>query len=281
MLIVDPAPLYRMTAAPLVQAVAQVNFPIVPKLQTLEGIAPLQERLSDLLPYLNQQVVQEVSLMVGPAGPVSPSTQATTFNLFTDDDGWTLQVSVSSATLSVDGEHYRGVDDFRQRLERVWHALHDEAEVRRCDRLGVRYLDVIEADGSEWATWFQPAIVGLAHPDLSGPTLASTLTETRLQAEPAGPLEGFAGPVEGIIRHGVVPAGTVIQNVPPRPIPHRSFLFDMDIFIATPEPFQPQHLADQFTALHAELEKVFHWAVTEAGRTHFGYEVISDTGGTA
>lgn len=277
MLRVEPPPRYRMTAAPLVQAVAQVNFPIVPRLQTLEGIAPIQEQLSDLLPYLNQQVVQEVSLMVGPAGPTMPNAQSATINIFTDDDGWTLQVAVSSATLFVDGERYAGVDDFRGRLERVWNALYDGADVRRCDRLGVRYLDIVEAVGTEWASWFRREVIGLAHPDLSGSALASTITETRLRAEPA---EEFNGQVEGVIRHGVVPPGSVIQGVPPRPVPTPSFLFDMDIFTATPEPFEPARLAEQFTTLHAELEKIFHWSITEDGRKHFGYKLIDETEGS-
>jgi len=276
MLSVEPAPRYRMTAAPLVQAVVQVNFPIVPRLQTLEGIAPLQERLSDLLPYLNQQVVQEVSLMVGPAGPAIPNAQSATINIFTDDAGWTLQVAVGSATLFVDGEHYCGVEDFRVRLERVWDALHDGVDVRRCDRLGVRYLDIIEAVGTEWASWFRPEVVGLGHPALSGSTLASTLTETRLRADPSE----FDGQIEGVIRHGVVPPGSVIQGVPPRPVANPSFLFDMDIFTATPEPFETRRLAEQFTALHAELEKVFYWSVTDNGREHFGYELIDETEGS-
>jgi hypothetical protein len=48
MLSVPPAPRFRMASAPLVEAVAQVNFPIVARLQSLEGIAPLRDALFDL-----------------------------------------------------------------------------------------------------------------------------------------------------------------------------------------------------------------------------------------
>lgn len=274
MLHVDPAPQYRMTAAPLVEAIAQVNFPIMPKLQTLDGIAPLQEHLSELLPYLNQQVVQQMEFTVGPAGPAGGSSQASTLNVFTSDDGWTLQVSVGSATLSVDGANYSGVDDFRQRLLTVLTGLQTTAGVRRCDRLAVRYVDIVRADSDSWADWFRSEIVGLTSPVLSGGVLGSSLTETRLQADPTGALSHLRGQVEGIIRHGVVPPGSLMQGIPPRPIPQRSFIFDMDLFVTVTQPFAAGVLADQFLEVHAQLEKVFHWAITDAGKTQFGYELV-------
>src|SRR3954469_3292509 len=119
MLTVPAAPQYRMTAAPLVQAVAQINFPIVARLQTLEGVAPLQDALFDLFPYMTQQVVQEMSLMIGPAGPAAPESAHTTIHQFSDDDGWTLSVTVSSATLAVQGSQYAGVHDFAGRFQRI------------------------------------------------------------------------------------------------------------------------------------------------------------------
>jgi uncharacterized protein (TIGR04255 family) len=268
-----------MTAAPLVQALAQVNFPIVPKLQTVEGIAPLQERLADLFPYMNQQIIQQIDLLVGPAGPAASSAQSGTIYVFTDDDGWSLQVTTQSATLSVDGVNYRSVDDFRRRLEAVWVALHDAVGVRRCDRLGVRYLDIVELDGPDWADWFRPEIVGLASPALSGEVLTSTLAETRLRSELSEAFAGQSGQIEGIIRHGVVPAGSLMPGIPPRQIGQRSFILDMDIFVAAAEPFDPRRLVEQFRGLHSNVDKVFHWAVTEAGRKQFGYQLVTENGG--
>lgn len=279
MLAVTSPPRYRMNAAPLVQALAQVNFPIVPRLQTIEGIAPLQERLAELLPYMNQQIIQQIELLVGPAGPAASNAQSGTIHIFTDDDGWSVQVTTQSATLSVDGSNYRGVEDFRRRLETVWLALREAAGVRRCDRLGVRYLDIVQLDGADWADWFRPEIVGLASPALSGEVLTSTLAETRLQSDLSEAFAGQTGQIEGVIRHGVVPAGSLMQGIPPRPIGQRSFILDMDTFVAAGEPFDPQRLAKQFSELHASIEKVFHWAVTEAGRKQFGYELVTEAGG--
>lgn len=276
MLTVPAAPRFRMSSAPLIEAVVQINFPIVARLQTVEGIAPLQDALFDLFPYMNQQVNQEVSLMIGPAGPASPETSQSIVHVFTNDDGWALSVTVSSATLSV-GPQYLGLQNFKQHFSGVCQALHDAARVRRCDRIGVRYLNIVELDGTsdEWASWFRPEIVGVAHPDLSGGRVSSSLTETRLQEEPSLNSDVEAT-LQGIIRHGIVPPGTVMKGVPPRPVTNRAYLFDMDTFIASTQPFDVDALVGQYESLHAEIEKVFHWAVTEDGRDHFGYEVVSE-----
>ena len=42
---------------------------------TLEGVAPLQAMLLDEFPYMEEQRVQEFSLVVGPAGPAAPHHQ--------------------------------------------------------------------------------------------------------------------------------------------------------------------------------------------------------------
>jgi uncharacterized protein (TIGR04255 family) len=70
-----------------------------------------------------------------------------------------------------------------------------------------------------------------------------------------------------------------MQGIPPRPIGQPSFILDMDTFVAAAQPFEPQRLAEQFTELHANIDKVFHWAVTEVGRKQFGYELLTETGG--
>lgn len=143
-------------------------------------------------------------------------------------------------------------------------------------------MNLVElTEGSdEWASWFRPDVVGLAHPGLTRPGLIASLTETRLQQDVSVALLGAIDQIMGVIRHGVVPPGSVMQGVPPRPIERRTFLFDMDAYSQAQQPFEPERLADQYATLHNEIEKVFHWAVTDAGRARFGYELVAN-GGTA
>lgn len=270
-------PQYRMTDPPLAQALVQTRFPIVARLQTIEGAASVQQALGDRFPYLNQNVVQQVAMMVGPAGPVAPQTEQSVVHELSGDDGWTLTLTVNSATLSV-GLDYGGIDDFVARFAEVCAALADAGGVARCDRLGVRYLDVVEigADADGWETWFRPELVGVAAPVLSRTSLTSSLTETRLVLQPDGPFAALQAPIDGILRYGVVPAGSIIVGVPPRPVAERAFVFDMDSSIAVQQPFDADVLPEQFRALHAQVEKVFHWAITEEGKDRFGYQEIGE-----
>lgn len=279
MLTVPVPPQFRMTAAPLVQALVQVQFPIVTVLQSLDGAAAVQAALGTRFPYLRQNVVQQMALMVGPAGPAAPPTSLNVVHELTSEDGWNLTLTVSSATLYV-GEAYRGRADFAERFHELCEVLAGTARVGGCDRLGLRYLDVVEIDDAEgWQTWFQPEIVGVSGPELTGDNLVSSLTETRLRSQPDGPFATLPAPIEGVLRHGVAPAGSVLAGVPPRPLTQRTFLLDLDTsvnFTPTPQAFDPEQLTEQFRALHSEIERVFHWAVTEQGREHFGYEPVEE-----
>jgi uncharacterized protein (TIGR04255 family) len=267
------APRFRMTDAPLVQALAQVTFPLVARLESVSGIAPLQEALADDFPYMNRNVIQQVSMLVGPAGPAAgPATEQTVVYEFTDDDGWTLSVTVASATLAV-GAEYQGVEHFASRLAKVIDALRNGAGVRRCDRIGVRYLDVVEVghDSSDWGDWFRPELIGVASPSISAGTVTAALTEVRLQQAADSATSDW--PLQGIIRYGLIPPDAVMAGVPPRPVKDRSFVLDMDTFILAPQPFDSDKLVESFRSLHAEIESLFYWTLTERGKARFGLEL--------
>lgn len=263
---VDPAPRYRLADAPLAQAVVQINYPTVAALQTLEGIAPLQDELQDAFPYMQRSTMSEFTMNLGPAGPISSEPTNVVVHSFTNDTGWTLTVTPSSAALSV-GSEYQGINDFAERFEHVVNALNSKGRFNRCTRLGVRYLDLVDIEADpEWHRWFRPEFVGLADPAVA-PNLVQTLTEVRLRSV-AGEM-----PVDGVLRYGVVPADSVLIGVPPRKVAERSYLFDMDMSVEPQHNVRPSALPDLFRTLHAGLEDVFHWSLTTAGKARFGYSV--------
>ncbi|MGH9072369.1 MAG: TIGR04255 family protein, partial [Acidimicrobiales bacterium] len=101
----DPAPRYRLSKPPLVQAFGQVKFPARAKLATMEGVAPVQELLDPTFPYMSPQQVQQVTLLVGPGGASAAGSPATQVWQFNDGGGWSLGLAPDTATLSVGSQY--------------------------------------------------------------------------------------------------------------------------------------------------------------------------------
>lgn len=214
---------YRLQRAPLAQALVQVTFPLLARFQTLDGVAALQERLFDMLPYMERQQIGQMTLAFNSDGVFVPGAQESSVVWkFTDDSGWTLAITPGSAILAV-GTAYRGIDDFEQRFARVLDALANidgPAKIQRCNLLQVRYIDVMESppdDFKAWVRWIRPALAGWAGDGImgEGATLLSQFVQTQLTAPLASP-DGERLAV-ALIRHGLLPQGSVLPGVPAIP----------------------------------------------------------------
>ena len=188
-----------------------------------------------------------------------------------------LRCLPNSASLSV-GTQYVGIEDFAARFETILAALAEVEQLRRCDRLGVRYLSVAgetTAGRANWRSWFRPEVVTWVGTDvLPQGSLVSSLTQTDLLATNADPMFTGVGPVRGLIRTGVVPAEAVIQGLPPVKASSSSFIVDLDLFVESPQKFDTEQLHSQFLSLHSEIDRFFLWTLSEEGRKHFGFKEI-------
>jgi uncharacterized protein (TIGR04255 family) len=279
MLKVADRPRFRLGRPPLMQALVQVQFPQVARLESLAGIEPVQELLQDQFPYMQQQRVQELSLTVGPAGQGVPEASHSIITEFTNDDGWALAIAAGSATLSV-GASYDGVDGFAERLLLVLRALSKGVGVRRCNRLGVRYVDMVEmpsGDEQIWTEWFRPELVGWAHKELLAEyvTLQGSVTETRLGLELGGALAWAPAGAQTIVRHGFIPAGSILPGLPPRPLSQPSFVLDLDVFVEAGQRWDSEALVEQYRLMHEQIERIFYWSLTEKGAAEFQLQEIS------
>jgi uncharacterized protein (TIGR04255 family) len=107
-----PVDQYTLLRPPLAQALAQVRFPLLAKLQTFEGIAPLQDALAEEFPYMDNIIETGFSIAIGQAAPQSQQMSSWQFK---DDDDRLLLVNSNSMTLSL-GEQYAGFADFKDRF---------------------------------------------------------------------------------------------------------------------------------------------------------------------
>ncbi len=271
-----PRPRYRLLRPPLLQAVAQVRYPLRARLQTLDGVVPVQDRLDRLFPYMTEQQVQQLSILVSPGASAQAEHQASRLWRFTNDDGWSLALAADSATLSV-GPQYQAFEDFAERFNTVLRALVETGEVTRCDRLGVRYINIAEAPPAapmDWKEWFRAELTGWSATDVVGQDarLVTSLTQTQLAARPVGDLSGAPVDVQGIIRHGYIPPNTTVPGILPIQPQGAAFLLDMDLFVEAPQPFDPEALTTQVNLLHGQIDLFFRWALAPGGEAYFGVE---------
>jgi uncharacterized protein (TIGR04255 family) len=275
----EAKPRYRLARPPLAQALAQVRFPVRARLQSLKGIAPVQEQLDDLFPFMQQAQVQQLQLVIGPGAPASAAGESTQHWVFTDDAGSTLELAPDTATLAMD-HRYQGVEDFSNRFRAVLEALAGPAGVRRCTRLGVRFLNVAVVppgrDDTAWRDWFRPELVGWIGSNIFSPgtTLVASIMQTQLSASPVGDLSGPPVDVQGVVRHGYVPPGTLLPGVPPLPLERQGYLLDLDLFIDAPQRLDAADLSAQFGVLHQQIDRFFRWTLTPAGEEYFGLEEL-------
>lgn len=270
-------PQYRLARSPLNQALVQVRFPIRAGLATVEGIAPIQEQLGSLFPYLKGEQVQQVSMLVGPGARSTPEAQTAHTWRFEDDSGWSLVLAPDAATLAI-GPQYTEFREFSDRFTAILGALGDRGGVSRADRLGVRYINIAEiptGDERAWRRWFRAELTGWSGTDLIGneTKLVTSLTQTQLAAPPLGELGGPPVDVQAIVRHGLIPGNTIVpgavQAQPQRP----AYLIDHDVFVEAPQPFNPAELSRQATVFHDQIDRFFFWTMTAEGMDYFGCEV--------
>ena len=80
-----------------------------PRLRQCRASRPLQEALLEAFPYMEQERVQEVSLVAGPAGPAGGASAASVTWKLTNDAGTLVVIGAGSATLSA-GASYTTVE---------------------------------------------------------------------------------------------------------------------------------------------------------------------------
>lgn len=273
---------YRLERPPLAIAVVQVNFPLLGRLQELSGISGVQDALRPMFPYMESVQGGHVQLGLRPEGQLE-SVQAVTGTAwkFTDDAGWTAMIEPGSASLSV-GPTYSSIDEMASRWQLLLTALADVPGMVRCDRIGVRYVNVapvVLAAEQRWPEWFRPELMGWPALNIFAEqtTLSSTITQTVLSARPIDRLAEMPYNVQAVVRNGVLPPGTVIPitTIPaPQPLQTAAVLLDIDLFVAGHQPFKPKRQLSQFRVLHSQIDAFFFWSLTDEGKKYFG--LVSD-----
>jgi uncharacterized protein (TIGR04255 family) len=244
----------------LVQVIAQVRFP------ELSSIDSHVERLREAFkaigfPRSVPGVIQRMA--VSSAG--EPSVSATPrWDFFDLKRQWGLVLTRDFVLLQTSAyDRYPG---FRQRLEGVLTALGPVVGTEAVARVGLRYIDTIEAlePGGAPADLLAPGLRGYSAPDLPSVTGAalSSRQETLLPTT-VGTLA-----IRSLLRSdgGYLPPDLAdTELVPPRTFTPGQpvVVLDFDHFVGEPEMlFESAALLGMFDALHAVMRDAFWTAVT-------------------
>jgi len=270
---VPDAPRYRLRQAPLAQALAQVRFPLLATLETMHGIRPLQEELRAEFPYMEQERVQEVALVVGPAGPAGgmASSESVTWKL-ANDAGTMIVIGAGSATLSA-GTSYTTIEDFSRDFQRMLTAL-DSVDIARCDRFGARYLSLatnLPGEDRSWRRWFRPDLLGWAGSSfIADYALENAVNQVTLGYTPETKSGPLPTKIQATVRHGALPANTDLPGIPPLHVSEPSYFLDLDVYSLGYQSFDPKAILEQFMIFHQQIDRFFYWSLSEEGREHFG-----------
>jgi uncharacterized protein (TIGR04255 family) len=234
-----------------VRVLAEVRFPGILKIENKDVVASFQEEIRRDYPLFEQQPMQRVELQLGPGGPTVKQVPGTNWRFQDAKKNWRL--SLTTDALSLEVETYTSRDDFLTRWTKAIAAVVRVFEPGIALRIGMRYIDRVTDQPLE-------AIDELVHTDILGfarPPLRDhvhhAMSEATLSIEQG----------EMLLRWGILPANTTIDpNVLP-PIPHRSWILDIDVSSSEQRGFDSNQLAISFRSLAERAYSVFRYMTTD------------------
>lgn len=249
-----------LTMPPLVRVIAQVRFPLIASVEKRDFIGPFQEAIRNAYPVLRPE--QSRSVALGPEGVLD--ARATTAWRFHDPSThW--RVTLAPDFLALETRRYTSRDDFLGRFERVLDALETHVDPKVIDRLGVRYIDRVEAPNLA-------DLSQLVRPEVSG-ILASPLVKYVRHALSENVFELPEN--EGLVtaRWGLVPGHSTVDPAAVDPVEDASWLLDLDMYQSykpAPRTLDVVAIVEQARAFAERIYGIFRWAVTDEFLRRYG-----------
>lgn len=244
--------------APLVRVIAQVRFPLVTSVQDPQFIGPFQEELRDSYPILRQE--QTHKLVVGPEGVRATAAQVV-WRFSSGDGAW--RVSLASDFVALETTSYTSRNDFLERFLAIVNAAREYVRPQFVDRLGVRYVDRIDATPNELVGLVRPEVLGVLGSD-AAEHLQHAITEAIYDVPSVG--------AELKTRWGRVPAGATVDPVL-ETVDVDSWILDLDMFRRAQTEFHPDAVLSDARAFAERIYTFFRWAVTDDFLRKYGGDV--------
>ena len=215
----DPVEEVPLTDPPLITAIAQVQFPPVASLAREDFIGPFQERIRGQYPFLEREE-QTVGIELTSEG-IRAQTGSTPVWRFRDrqrEPVW--NVSLAPSFVALDTVVYPSHAAFLHRLGDVLGALRDTVEPSACTRIGLRYVDRLEA-GPDLSELVRPEMLGVVGADCGADAgLVHGLSDALFGSGDAM-LHG---------RWGLLPPNAVLDSLYGTAVEGPSWVLDLDMY---------------------------------------------------
>jgi len=254
-------PALEFTHSPLIVALAQVRMLPIVNLETY--IPKLQDllRAKDYPRFLTRKVKTSKHDAMGKV-----NVEEATDWVFADKAGH-YSLVVGEQRLVLVTSAYTAFEDFAERLEACLALVDDLVKISGVERLGLRYVDLIEPTAEKGLSYFlQPCVLGLALDNL-GSRIAS-FSQTFIETAPTRKLA---------IRATERPRGLVLppdllslqlKLCKPASLDRPFGILDLDHFAEYPEPsdYSTASVIKDLWELHDVVDQAFRGATTEAAK---------------
>ncbi|MDI4655518.1 TIGR04255 family protein [Xanthobacter autotrophicus] len=243
--------------SPLVKVVVQARFSSVLKIDSKEGVAPLQEALRKHYPLLEQVASHELQIEVGSSAPSFRPIVSNVWR-FSDANKYFI-VSLTSDAITLETHNYPGRDLFMERWAQLLRWVEDIYAPGLVVRMGIRYLNRIDGEAvGNLPDWIAPNLIGVALPEFRE-HVRQAISEANLNVE-----EGAM-----LLRWGILPPGVTIDPGLLEPAQTPSWLLDIDVYSSSQRSFDAEGLATIYKRMSERAYAAFRWVMTPSGLAHF------------
>lgn len=242
----------RFAKSPLVMAVCQVQFPVLPEYGEGKFVSPFINSLRREYPVVTRE--QQVGLEISPLG-VRAKTPENLWRLATRENQWAVVLGESS--VAIESRQYSTIEEMAERLEAVLRAAREHLGVAERTRVGLRYINEVRYPGAEtldeWRVLLLREFLGFAAYQLVDGRVERTLQEVHMRRE-----DGML-----IVRHGLLTGALVAPNPPAAPAGGQFYLIDLDSFDATPCDLDIQATMARIRGFNEVMSRLFRRVLTE------------------
>lgn len=252
------APEFTLERHQLAQAICQVRFSPVLRLQQQGEVAAFQEEVRPQYPGFFHEPAMAV--VITPQGIAQQDTGTKNYRFVDADAGVVLVLGVDF--VAIEARRYVSIDDVVRRIQDAVAIVERLYKPAQRMRLGLRFTNELRFDSSELGTHLRdalnPRLLGPLGDDDVAPAVETTQSVVHLRTEQGNMLQ---------VIHGLNPyGGTTVLPLPGIPSPPISqepfYLLDFDAYSEEIVPMSAAVVADQAMVFNDQLRTLFAWSTT-------------------